>query len=74
MQNVSIEAKEMDAKRITAVIRDLMKLLQNMSKEDDDKLFCKQKHCYENVEFAVKELKEELGSWFVADCQLNVGS
>jgi hypothetical protein len=45
------------------LIKELMKLLQ--TEEDYD---------YEMVEYEVNEIKEELGSWYIADCKLYVGS
>jgi len=52
----------MDAIRITAIIKELLKQLQNMSGsgEDYDKLFC--------IEYELEELKKELGSILVPDC------
>ena len=48
---------------IIKLIKELMKLLQ--TEEDYD---------YEMVEYEVNEIKEELGSWYIADCKLYVGS
>jgi hypothetical protein len=48
---------------IIRLIKELMKLLQ--TEEDYD---------YEMVEYEVNEIKEELGSWYIADCKLYVGS
>jgi len=45
------------------LIKELMKLLQ--TEEDYD---------YEMVEYEVNEIKEELGSWYIADCMLYVGA
>jgi len=58
----------MDAIRITAIIKELLKLLRNMSGsgEDYDKLFC--------IEYELEELKKELGSWFIPDCMIYKGS
>jgi len=55
---------EMDAIRITAIIKELLKQLQNMSEsgEDYDKLFCMR------FEYELEELKKELGSILVPDC------
>jgi len=65
---------EMDAIRITAIIKELLKQLQNMSGsgEDYDKLFCMR------FEYELEELKKELGSWFIlvpdCDCAIYEGS
>ncbi|MCW3142099.1 MAG: hypothetical protein N2V72_08040 [Methanophagales archaeon] len=53
----------MDAIRITEVVKELMKLLQNMSECGegyDGKIVGR-------VESEVNELKEQLGSWFIDD-------
>ena len=54
----------MDAIRITAIIKELLKQLQNMSGsgEEYDKLFCMR------FEYELEELKKELGSILVPDC------
>jgi len=59
---------EMDAIRITAIIKELLKQLQNMSGsgESYDKLFC--------IEYELEELKKELGSWFIPGCVIYKGS
>jgi len=59
---------EMDAIRITAIIKELLEQLQNMSGsgEDYDKLFC--------IEYEVDDLKKGLGSWFIPDCVIYEGS
>ena len=63
---------EMDAIRITAIIKELLKQLQNMSGSggDYDKLFC--------IGYELEELKKELGSWFIlvpdCDCAIYEGS
>jgi hypothetical protein len=50
---------------ITRRIMDLIRLLQNVSEED----------CYDILEGVdINELKEGLGSWFVADYPLYKGS
>jgi len=65
---------EMDAIRITAIIKELLKQLQNMSGsgESYDKLFCMR------FEYEVEELKKELRSWFIlvpdCDCVIYEGS
>jgi len=53
----------MDAIRITEVVKELMKLLQNVSERGegyDGKILGR-------VESEVNELKEQLGSWFIDD-------
>ena len=51
----------MDAIRITAIIKELLKQLQNMSGSGEDyKLFC--------IEYELEELKKELGFILVPDC------
>lgn len=57
----------MDAVVLTRVLKDLMKLLEITSASGEQLE-------YEFVEFKVAELKKELGSWFIEDCQLYVGS
>ena len=62
---------EMDAIRITAIIKELLKQLQNMSWSGEDyKLFC--------IEYELDDLKKELGSWFIlvpdCDCVIYKGS
>ena len=58
---------EMDAIRITAIIKELLKLLRNMSGSGEDyKLFC--------IEYELEELKKELGSWFIPGCVIYKGS
>lgn len=54
---------KMDAITITRVIKELMKLLR--AGEDYD---------YEMVEYEVEMIKKELGSWFIEDYKLYVGS
>ena len=57
----------MDAIRITAIIKELLKLLRNMSESGEDyKLFC--------IEYELEELKKELGSWFIPSCMIYKGS
>ena len=51
---------EMDAIRITAIIKELLKQLQNMSGSGGDYLFC--------IEYELEELKKELGFILVPDC------
>jgi hypothetical protein len=57
----------MDATTITRVMKELMKLLRDMHEFGED-------YNYEKVESKVKELKAELGSWFIEDYTLYVGS
>ena len=54
---------KMDATTITRVMKELMKLLQAAENYD-----------YEMVAYEVEVLKEELGSWFIEDYKLYVGS
>jgi len=56
----------MDAIRITAIIKELLKLLRNMSGSGEDYLFC--------IEYELEELKKELGSWFIPGCVIYKGS
>ena len=50
---------------IARLIKDLRRLLQNIPEED----------CYEILEGVdVNEIKQELGSWFIADYPLYQGS
>ena len=57
----------MDAVTMTRVMKELMKLLQNTSTSGEH-------YNYVIVEYKVAELKKALGSWFIEDCQLYVGS
>ena len=57
---------KMDAIRITAIIKELLKLLRNMSGSGEDYLFC--------IEYELEELKKELGSWFIPGCVIYKGS
>jgi len=57
---------EMDAIRITEVIKGLMKLLQNMSDSGEDH----DGKIEERVESEVNAMKEELGSWFIDDFEI----
>jgi len=59
---------EMDAIRITAIIKELLKLLRNMSESGEDYLFCMR------FGYELEELKKELGSWFIPDCVIYKGS
>ena len=63
MQTARSDGMEMDATTLTRVIKELMKLLQTSEYYD-----------YETVAYQVAELKKELGSWFIEDYQLYVGS
>ncbi|MDI6810680.1 MAG: hypothetical protein QMD80_03245 [archaeon] len=53
----------MDARTITRMMKELIKLLQAEGNYD-----------YEMVAYEVDVLKEELGSWFIEDYELYVGS
>jgi hypothetical protein len=57
---------EMDAIRITEVVKELMKLLQNMSDSGEDY----DGKIEERVESEVNAMKEELGSWFIDDFEI----
>jgi len=56
----------MDAIRITEVVKELMKLLQNMSDSGEDY----DGKIVERVESEVNAMKEELGSWFIDDFEI----
>ncbi len=56
----------MDAIRITEVVKELMKLLQNMSDSGEDY----DGKIEERVESEVNAMKEELGSWFIDDFEI----
>ncbi|MCK4734446.1 MAG: hypothetical protein KAT65_18465 [Methanophagales archaeon] len=56
----------MDAVRIAEVVKELMKLLQNMSESEDDY----DSKIVERAELEVNEVKEELGSWFIDDFEI----
>lgn len=60
------EIVEMDAIRITEVIKELMKLLQNMSESGEDYAG----EIVKRVEFEVDGIKEELGFWFMDDFEI----
>ena len=60
------EIVKMDAIRITEVVKELIRLLQDMSEHGggyDGKIV-------ERVESEVDKLKEELGSWFIDDFEI----
>jgi hypothetical protein len=57
---------EMDAIRITEVVKELMKLLRNMSESGEDY----DGKIVERVESEVNAMKEELGSWFIDDFEI----
>ncbi len=57
---------EMDAIRITEVVKELMKLLQNISDSGEDY----DGKIEERVESEVNAMKEELGSWFIDDFEI----
>ncbi|RJS85421.1 hypothetical protein CW713_01475 [Methanophagales archaeon] len=56
----------MDTIIITEVVKELMKLLQNMSDSGEDY----EGKIVERVESEVNEMKEELGSWFIDDFEI----
>ena len=56
----------MDAVRIAEVVKELMKLLQNMSESEGDY----DSKIVERAELEVNEIKEELGSWFIDDFEI----
>ena len=57
---------EMDTIIITEVVKELMKLLQNMSDSGEDY----EGKIVERVESEVNEMKEELGPWFIDDFEI----
>ncbi len=57
----------MDATRMTRMIKELMKLFQDISESRED-------YDYERVRHEVEEIKEELGSWYIANYPLYLGS
>jgi hypothetical protein len=68
---------EMDEIRITRVIKDLMSLLQNIYLSESEEEYLQIQNINEivgRVDVDLEELKEELGSWYIADCKLYVGS
>jgi hypothetical protein len=70
---------EMDEIRITRVIKDLMSLLQKMdmgiSESEEECLQIQNINgIVDSVDVDLEELKEELGSWYIADCKLYVGA
>jgi len=67
----------MDEIRITRVIKDLMSLLQNIYLSESEEEYLQIQNINEivgSVDVDLEELKEELGSWYIADCKLYVGS
>jgi hypothetical protein len=73
----SRERIEMDEIRITRVIKDLMSLLQNISLTESEEEYLQIHDINEivdSVEVDLEKLKEELGSWYIADCKLYVGA
>ena len=60
------EVVEMDAVRIAEVVKELMKLLQNMSESEGDY----DSKIVERAELEVNGVKEELGSWFIDDFEI----
>ena len=70
---------ERDEIRITRVIKELMSLLQKMdmdiSESEEEYLQIQNINgIVDRVEVDLEKLKEELGSWFIADCKLYVGA
>lgn len=59
----SFSMQLIDVTLMTRVMKELMKLLQSEVNHD-----------YDMVEYEVEMLKEELGSWFMEDYPLYVGS
>jgi len=57
---------KMDAIRITEVVKELMKLLQNMSASGEDD----ESKTEKRVELEVNAMKEEFGSWFIDDFEI----
>ncbi len=53
----------MDAVRMAEVVKELIKLLRNMSESGGDY----DGKIVERAELEVNEVKEELGSWFIDD-------
>ena len=53
----------MDAVRMAEVVKELIKLLRNMSESGGDY----DGKIIERAELEVNEVKEELGSWFIDD-------
>jgi hypothetical protein len=71
------EMIEMDEIRITRVIKDLMSLLQNISLSESEEEYLQIQDIngiVDSVDVELEELKEELGSWYIADCKLYVGA
>ena len=67
----------MDEIRITRVIKELMSLLQKMDmdiSESEEEYLQNINGIVDSVDVDLEELKEELGSWYIADCKLYVGS
>jgi hypothetical protein len=65
---------EMGEIRITRVIKELMSLLQKMDRgisESEEEYEMLERYA---LEVDLDELKEELGSWYIADCKLYVGA
>jgi hypothetical protein len=68
---------EMDEIRITRVIKDLMSLLQNIYLSESEEEYLQIQTIngiVDSVDVELEKLKEELGSWYIADCKLYVGS
>jgi hypothetical protein len=68
---------EMDEIRITRVIKELISLLQEMDISESEEEYLQIQNINEivdSVDVDLEELKEELGSWYIADCKLYVGA
>jgi len=67
----------MDEIRVTRVIKELMSLLQKMGISESEEEYLQIQNIngiVDSVDVDLEKLKEELGSWFIADCKLYVGS
>jgi len=67
----------MDEIRITRVIKELISLLQEMDISESEEEYLQIQNINEivdSVDVDLEELKEELGSWYIADCKLYVGA
>jgi hypothetical protein len=69
------ERIEMDEIRITRVIKDLMSLLMDRYLSESEEEYLQDiNEIADSVEVDLEKLKEELGSWYIADCKLYVGA
>jgi hypothetical protein len=67
----------MDEIRITRVIKELMSLLQNIYLSESEEEYLQIQDINgiaDSVDVELEKLKEELGSWYIADCKLYVGA